>query len=120
TQRGAVPPFADAPLLEPFFSLKQGLCERGNIYFFLTPTIISTFDTLDHVSYAKKLEVEKLDGPIRILDPNFRPVLLDSHRVVIDQIEDSGNLDVPRYSPILPMEECGPTRLLPQEAPGGS
>jgi general secretion pathway protein D len=120
SERGAVPPFADAPLLEPFFSVKRGLCERGNIYFFLTPTIISTFDTLDHVSYAKKLEIMKLDGDVRILDPNFRPVLLDSHRVVIGQIEASGNLDVPRYSPILPIEECGPTRLLPQEAPGGS
>jgi general secretion pathway protein D len=113
-----VPGLAQAPLVGPFFRLNQGNKERANVYFFLTPTIISSFDTLDHVSYARKLEILKLQGPVRIIDPDFRPVLLDSHRVVIDHIEDSGNLDMPRYAAIVPIEECGPPAPPPpQDAP---
>jgi general secretion pathway protein D len=115
-----VPPFADAPIVGPLMSLRATNRTRSTIYFFLTPTIISTFETLDHVSYAKKLEIQKLQGPVRIIDPNFRPVLLDSHRIAIDQIEASGNLDLPRYIAIVPIEECRPTTPPPQELPGGS
>jgi general secretion pathway protein D len=108
-----IPVLADAELLGPLFRRRSTNCERTAIYFFLMPTIISTFATLDHVSYEKKLEVQKLQGPVRLIDPNFRPILLDHPWIAIEGIEASGNLDVPRYCAIVPLKECGPAARSP-------
>jgi general secretion pathway protein D len=114
-----VPPFADAPIIGPFFSLRNRRAERTSLYFFLSPTIVSRFETLDHVSYQKKLEVQKLQGPIRLIDPDFRPILLDDRWIGIEGIEASGNLDLPRFAATVPLVECNRSDGPARDAPDG-
>jgi general secretion pathway protein D len=114
SDRGQVPYVGDSPLLAPLFGVTGKSRERATVYFFLTPTILKTFDQLDHVSYEKKLEIRKLQGPVKLIDPDFRPILLDDRWIAIDGIEGSGYLDIPRYVAIVPLQECGPA---PEDAP---
>jgi type II secretory pathway component GspD/PulD (secretin) len=104
-RQDGVPPLADAPFVGPLFRLREKSCDRSSIYIFLTPTIIDAFDVLEELSYDRKLEVQKLMGPIRLIDPHFRPIELDHRAIAIEGIESSGNLDLPRYVPVVPHKD---------------
>jgi general secretion pathway protein D len=103
-----VPYLGDIPMLGELFKRNEKLKEKDTLYVFITPTIFTGFEELEEVSYEKKLEIYKLDGQIKIIDPNFRPIQLDDRRVRIDCIEELGTLDIPHYAPVVPCGECGP------------
>jgi hypothetical protein len=76
---------------------------RNTLYFFVTPTIFKDFQSLEEVSYQKKLEIEKLEGNIRLIDRHFRRVGIGDSKLSLEDIEESGGLDIPRYSPLTPL-----------------
>ena len=108
-----VPYLGDIPILGELFKRTEKLNEKDTLYVFITPTIFTGFEELEEVSYEKKLEVHKLCGQIKIIDPNFREIKLDDRRVKIDCIEESGTLDIPHYSPVIPCGDCGPETPAP-------
>jgi general secretion pathway protein D len=109
-----VPYLGDIPMLGELFKRTEKLKEKDTLYVFITPTIFTGFEELEEVSYEKKLEIWKLDGQIRIIDPNFRPIQLDDRRVRIECIEELGTLDIPRYAPVVPCGECGAEAQVPE------
>ena len=102
-----VPYLGDIPIVGELFKRTEKLREKDTLYVFITPTIFTGFDELEEVSYEKKLEIHKLDGQIKIIDPNFREIQLDDRRVRIDCIEELGTLDIPHYAPVVPCGDCG-------------
>lgn len=100
-----VPFLGDIPLLGELFKSTSTTKEKGTLYLFVTPTILTDFKTLEDVSYERKLEIVKLEGNIRLVDPDFRIVRLDDQALDLDEIERSGNLDLPRYVPVVPVGE---------------
>jgi type II secretory pathway component GspD/PulD (secretin) len=103
-----VPYLGDIPILGEMFKRTEKLNEKDTLYVFITPTIFTGFEELEEVSYEKKLEIHKLCGQIKIIDPNFREIQLDDRNVRIDCIEDLGTLDILRYAPVVPCGDCGP------------
>ena len=99
-----VPYLGDIPILGEMFKRTEKLNEKDTLYVFITPTIFTGFEELEEVSYEKKLEIHKLCGQIKLIDPNFREIQLDDRNVRIDCIEELGTLDIPRYAPVVP---CG-------------
>jgi general secretion pathway protein D len=108
TRVSQVPYLGDIPLVGELFKRTEKLNEKDTLYVFITPTIFTGFDELEEVSYDKKLEIHKLCGQIKIIDPNFREIKLDDRHVRIDCIEESGTLDIPHYAPVIPCGDCGP------------
>ncbi len=102
----AVPFLSDIPLLGELFKRTETVKEKTTLYVFITPTIFTGFDRLEEVSYDRKLEIEKMEGHIRLVDPNFRPVLIDDRTVGIHDLEGGGSLDIPRYAPM--SSQAGP------------
>ncbi|HYC79369.1 MAG TPA: secretin N-terminal domain-containing protein [Planctomycetota bacterium] len=98
----AVPFLSDIPLLGELFKRTEKIKEKTTLYVFITPTIFNTFEALEEISYDRKLEISKLEGQVRLVDPNFRPILIDDASVPIGDIEGSGSLDMPRYAPMAP------------------
>ncbi|MEZ6194330.1 MAG: secretin N-terminal domain-containing protein [Planctomycetota bacterium] len=94
-----IPLLSDIPILGELFKNTSTQHEKRTLYVFITPTIMSDFESLDRVSYERKLEIAKLDGQIHIVDPNFREIELDSKEVTIEEIESTGSLNMPRYRP---------------------
>jgi general secretion pathway protein D len=113
TTEQAVPFLSDIPLLGELFKRTETVKEKTTLYVFITPTIFTDFDGVEDVSYDRKLEVMKLDGQVRLLDPNFRPVMFDYRSTTIDDLEGSGTLDLPRYAPTAPtgVDDLSPDRL---------
>jgi general secretion pathway protein D len=103
-----VPFFGDIPLLGELFKSTSTQIEKRTLYLFVTPTILSDFKTLEDVSYDRKLEILKLDGNIRFLDPDFRVLRLDDAPLSLEDLDRAGTLDVPRYSPVVPLAETVP------------
>ncbi len=69
---------------------------RTNLYVFLTPHIISDdFATLDELSYLKKQEMEKLNGKIYLVDPDWDRDNADTR--VLDA-GTAGVFDLPSYA----------------------
>lgn len=97
-----VPFIGDIPILGDLFKSTSTQVEKTNLYLFVTPTIFTDFKGLEDVSYEKKLEIHMLEGNIKLIDPNFRVVGLEETSVGLDAIEASGNLDLPRYVPVIP------------------
>jgi general secretion pathway protein D len=108
-----VPYLGDIPLVGELFKRTDTLKEKTTLYVFITPTIFAGFEELEEVSYEKKLEIHKLCGQIKLIDPNFRPIELDDVNVGIECIEELGTLDVPRYAPVIPCGDCGPEAEAP-------
>jgi general secretion pathway protein D len=102
-----VPYLGDIPIIGEAFKRTEKLKEKDTLYVFITPTIFTGFEELEEVSYEKKLEIHKLCGQIKIIDPNFREIQLDDRSVRIDCIEEIGTLDIPRYSPVVSCGDCG-------------
>jgi general secretion pathway protein D len=98
----AVPFLSDIPLLGELFKKTDTTKEKTTLYVFVTPTIVEDFARLDEISDERKLEVLKLDGQIRLIDPHFRARGLEDMDLSIKNIEDSGALEVPRYAPTAP------------------
>jgi general secretion pathway protein D len=114
-----VPPLAEAAFIGPLLSRRERLCDRASLYFFVSPTIIRSPETLDRISYEKKLMMEKLEGPIRLIDPDFGPIGLDDVEIGIAGIEATGNLDVPRYAAVVPLSPPPAPPLEPPATPPG-
>ncbi len=112
----AVPFLSDIPLLGELFKNTSTLKEKTTLYVFITPTILNGFDKLEEISYERKAEIDKLDGQIKLVDPHFRPILLDDREVKINDIENSGSLDLPRYAPVVPQGTPG-TEAIPDAIP---
>jgi general secretion pathway protein D len=100
TTEQAVPFLSEIPLLGELFKRTETIKDKTTLYVFITPTIFTTFEGIEAVSYDRKLEIQKLDGQIRLVDPHFRPMLIDDREVPIGAIEESGSLDLPRYAPM--------------------
>jgi general secretion pathway protein D len=100
----AVPFLSDIPLLGELFKRTSTTIEKTTLYVFVTPTIMEGFKKLEEVSYEKKLEVERLEGQVRLIDPNFKTRTLEDTDLTIREIEDSGALEVPRYAPSAPAD----------------
>lgn len=105
TSVDSVPLLGDIPVLGYLFKSTSTSTEKTTLYLFVTPTIFTGFQELQDISYQKKLEVAKLEGNVKLIDPDFRPVELDDDRMSLEQIESSGHLDVPRYAPLTPIGE---------------
>lgn len=104
----AVPFLSDIPLLGELFKRTETVKEKTTLYVFITPTIFTTFEGLEEVSYDKKLEIQRLDGQVRLVDPHFRPILIDDRATEIGDVEGSGALDLPRYAPTTPTGSDAP------------
>ena len=104
----AVPFFSDIPLLGELFKSTATTKEKVTLYVFVTPTIVEGFERLDEISNDKKLEILKLDGQIRLIDPHFRPRSLEDTDLSIRSIDESGALELPRYAPTAPSVPSAP------------
>ena len=109
-----VPFLGDIPLLGELFKSTNHEIQKTTLYLFVTPTIINDFQQLEEISYERKLEVLKLEGNIKLVDPNFRAVGIRDLEIDIDAIEDAGLLDMPRYSPVTPVGQS----VKPREVSG--
>ncbi len=107
-----VPFFGDIPLVGELFKSTSTQVEKRTLYLFVTPTILSDFKTLEDVSYDRKLEIMKLEGNVKFIDPNFRTIRIDDQTIELEQIDRARNLDVPRYVPVVPVGSDGPTSAL--------
>lgn len=105
-----IPLLGEIPILGWLFRNTETRTEKTTIYIFITPHIFpsDSFEGLERISYEKKLEMQRLNARVRLVDPDFREVDLENQDVKLDDIERSGNLDLPRYRPIAPMEEIPP------------
>jgi general secretion pathway protein D len=102
-----IPYLSDIPILGELFKNTATTHEKLTLYVFITPTILSDFESLDRISYERKLEIAKLDGQMHIVDPNFREINLDDEDVSIEDIESTGSLNLPRYRPSSSIEAGG-------------
>ncbi len=102
----SVPFLGDIPILGELFKSTNTEIQKTTLYLFVTPTIINDFQQLEEISYERKLEIQKLDGNISLVDPNFRAVGIRDSEIDIDAIEDAGLLDMPRYSPVTPIGQA--------------
>ena len=98
-----VPFFGDIPLIGELFKSTSEGTEKTTLYLFVTPTIIDNFQQLEEISYDKKLEIHKLGGNIDMVDPHFRAIGLEGQEIGLDDLERSGLMDMPTYSPVTPV-----------------
>ena len=103
----SVPFLSEIPLLGELFKSQTRNHERSTLYLFVTPTILSDFKTLEDISYGTKMEVLRLHGNLTLVDPNFRAVGFDAPGLNVEDIEESGDLDMPHYVPTAPLEADG-------------
>ena len=96
----SVPFLGDIPVIGELFKSRSTNMEKNTLYMFVTPTIFSDFKALEDVSYQKKLELKRLQGNVKLVDPHFREVGIEDENISLEEIEMSGNLDVPRYAPM--------------------
>lgn len=108
-----VPWLGDIPLLGELFKSSSKTKAKTTLYLFVTPQIIDDFADLDEISYERKLEIQKLNGQIHHVDPHFRARDL-SDMADLEQLEESGYLDVPRYTPVTSFGE----NLAPEDLNG--
>ncbi len=97
-QQQAVPFLDQIPILGELFKNTSHSMDRQTLHVFLTPTIVDDFSKIEEVSTEKKLEMLKLQGQLRLVDPEFRPILLNDPDLPIATIEATSGLDVPRYA----------------------
>ncbi len=91
-----VPWFSELPLFGFLFRQNFDSDSRINLYAFITPHIISDdFANLDDISYAKKKELEALNGKIHIVDPDWDRDNADT-RILDSGI--AGVFDLPAYA----------------------
>jgi general secretion pathway protein D len=100
----SVPWLSEIPILGELFKQDSRETMKTTLYLFVTPTIISDFKTLEDVSYERKLEILRLHGNVKLVDPNFKPVGFESSDASLEEVEQSGNLDMPGYVPTAPVE----------------
>jgi type II secretory pathway component GspD/PulD (secretin) len=100
-----IPFLSDLPIVGALFRNTGTDHEKTTLYVFITPTILSEFEALERISYERKLEVSKLNGQIKMFDPDFRPIDLSDEALSIEDIESTGYLDMPRYHPSQPLED---------------
>lgn len=98
----SVPFLGDIPVLGELFKKTDTTKEKATLYVFVTPTIVEGFDRLEEISDERKLEIERLEGQIRLIDPHFRARTLEDVGLSIKALDDSGALEVPRYAPTAP------------------
>ncbi len=110
----SVPWLSEIPLLGELFKHDSRESMKTTLYLFVTPTIIADFKTLEDISYERKLEVLRLHGNVKLVDPNFKSVGLEDSEASLEGIERSGDLDMPGYVPTAPVED--PAK---PAAPGG-
>jgi general secretion pathway protein D len=96
-----IPLLADIPILGYLFRNSGVQHQKTTLYVFITPTILNDFNELERISYERKLEIAKLDGQVKIIDPNFRKMEIDDEKLDIEAIEASGHLDLPQYKPTM-------------------
>ena len=99
-----VPLLSEIPVLGELFKNTSTNREKSTLYVFITPTILEDFEALERISYERKLEIAKLDGQIKIVDPDFMELELDDRELSIEDIESTGFLDLPRYRPTQPLQ----------------
>ena len=99
-----VPFLGDIPVIGELFKTTTTTKQKNTLYLFVTPTILNEFRALEDISYQRKLEIHKLAGNVRLVDPSFREVDLDDGSLDLDEIERSGNLDLPAYTPVSSLE----------------
>ncbi|MFG0317863.1 MAG: secretin N-terminal domain-containing protein [Planctomycetota bacterium JB042] len=91
-----VPWLSELPLFGFLFRQSFDSDNRINLYAFITPHIISDdFANLDDLSYAKKKELEALNGKIHIVDPDWDRDNADT-RILDSGI--AGVFDLPAYA----------------------
>ncbi|MAG57260.1 MAG: hypothetical protein CMJ83_13285 [Planctomycetes bacterium] len=95
-----IPFLSDIPILGELFKSTNTSVEKTTLYLFVTPTIIDDFKQLEEISYQRKLEIQKLNGNLNLIDPNFRAAGIGDLEVDADALEDAGVLDLPSYSPV--------------------
>ncbi len=96
SSRDQIPWLGDLPLFGWFFRNDNEANTRTNLYVFITPHIISDdFANLDDLSYAKKKEMEALNGKISLVDPDWDRDNADT-RVLDAGV--SGVFDLPSYA----------------------
>ncbi|MEE9391238.1 MAG: secretin N-terminal domain-containing protein [Planctomycetota bacterium] len=105
-----IPYLSDIPLIGWLFENTAQSHEQRTLYVFITPTILSEFEGLERLSYERKLQIAKLDGQIHLVDPNFREIKIDDDEVSIEELESSGNFDMPRYRPSSPLRGTLPAQ----------
>ena len=94
--RDGVPYLMDLPLFGWLFRQNFDSDNQTNLYAFVTPHIITDdFANLDDLSYAKKKEMEALNGKIDIVDPDWDRDNADT-RILDAGI--AGVFDLPAYT----------------------
>jgi general secretion pathway protein D len=100
-----VPFLGEIPIIGELFKSTTDSHTNTTLYLFVTPTIIRDFRLLEEISYARKLELFKLNGDIRLVDPDFRVRGIEDFDVDLESLEQTGMLDMPNYQPMTPISE---------------
>ncbi|MCB9920144.1 MAG: hypothetical protein H6832_17215 [Planctomycetes bacterium] len=99
-----IPLLKDIPLLGALFRSTETTKRKTNLYFFLTPHILSDedFADLEEMTYRKKLEAARYIGNrrLKVLDPNWRGQddgKLEDPLSTIEDLDRLGGFDIPTY-----------------------
>lgn len=99
-----IPLLKDIPLLGALFRSTETTKRKTNLYFFLTPHILSDedFADLEQMTYRKKLEAARYIGNrrLKVLDPNWRGQddgKLEDPLSTIEDLDRLGGFDIPTY-----------------------
>ena len=100
-----IPFLKDLPLLGLLFRSKEITSRKTNLYFFLTPHILSDEDFADlaQLTFRKKLEAARYIGHkrLKVMDPNWRgtdDTRLEDAPSTIEDIDRLGGFDIPSYA----------------------
>lgn len=99
-----IPFLKDLPLLGNLFRSKEATRRKTNLYFFLTPHILSDpdFADLEQLTFRKKLEAARYIGHrrVKVVDPNWRgqdSARLEDIPSTIEDIDRLGGFNIPSY-----------------------
>lgn len=121
-----IPFLKDIPLLGVLFRSTELTKRKTNLYFFLTPHILSDedFADLEQMTYRKKLEAARYIGNrrLKVLDPNWRGQdegKLEDPLSTIEDLDRLGGFDIPTYQRPPSGSETAPDRGAPSSPDGG-
>lgn len=101
--RDGVPFLKDLPLLGNLFRSQERTQRKTNLYFFLTPHVLSDADFADlsRLTFRKKLEASRYIGQdrVRTVDPRWRTpdARLEDPPSTIEDIDHLGGFEIPSY-----------------------